>query len=281
MSTPSNGFDTDLRKCSLKGEHHEAIGAGTPHKNLSIKSAGAETAGDSDEIIDMEEVIRGCQVEWDGKPQGDLYSPSLQLECYVEIEIVLAPEAWRVGMKGSVADGLRCDVTRAVDGYSEYVLIHDVDLSSSTVRMILCKGVCGEHKMPIWAAYDLEQQLQDSSSLLRQGGTSRMARSVRIVAEVISDDINLEHMEPMDGVAVAPEQKEDMPEFSCAPVPPVFHVTGHLVFSEAGDGVLPADLPPLVRVAAETSSSDSYDRNKHALPPLVPAAVLAPSPART
>ena len=107
-----------------------------------------------------------------------------------------------------------------------------------------------------------------------------MARSVRIVAEVISDDINLEHMEPMDGVAVAPEQKEDMPEFSCAPVPPVFHVTGHLVFSEAGDGVLPADLPPLVRVAAETSSSDSYDRNKHALPPLVPAAMLAPSPAR-
>ena len=280
MSTPGNGTDKDLHKVSLEGEQQEVTGAGTPLENLSIKSAGAETAGDRDEIIDMPEVMRGLKVEKDGRPQRELCAPSSPFECYVEIEIVLAAEAWRVGMEGRVTDGLRCDVSRAVDGCSEKVLIQDVDLSSGVVRMILCEGVCGDHKMPLWAAYDLQQQLQDCSSRLRQGATSRMARSVKIVAEVISDDINLEHMDPMDGVAVALEQEKDMREFSSTPLLPVFHVTGQLVFPDAGQGALPAHLPPLVRVAA-TSSSDSYDvfGSNDALPPLVPAVMLAPSPA--
>ena len=328
ISASSKGTNEDLRTCSLKRKdrghssrstrgEQEVTGARTPHKTLSIKSAGAETAGICDEVIDIEGVIGGRKVDLDGRDKGAFYAPSLQSECYVEIEIILAPEAWRVGMEEIVADGVRCDVTRALDGCRESVLVHRVDRGSGVVHMVLREGVCGESKFPIWSAYELQRQFQDSSSHLRQGAMSSMARSVRIVAEVISDDISFEklepmdgsavaqmhandmqefsvvysedgqdnnliseHMEPMNGVAVAPVYDNDMRELSCTPLPPVFQVTGHLVF-EHGEGDLPSNLPPLVRVAA-ASSSDSGDLFEYddSLPPLVPAAMLAPSPAQ-
>jgi hypothetical protein len=95
------------------------------------------------------------------------------------------------------------------------------------------------------------------------------------------DDIIFEDMEPMDGMAVAPVYDNDMRELSCAPRPTVFQVSGHLGFQEAGEGDKPADRPTLGSNVAASSSADSGDpfENNNSFPPLVPAAMLAPSPA--
>jgi len=291
MSAPSNEADKDLREPSLNREERahssrstegeqEVTGAGTPHKTLFIESAGAETANICDAIIDMEEVIGERTLKLDGGAKGAFYALSLQSDCFVEIEVMLAPEAWRFGMEEIVADGVRCDVTRALDGCREKVLVQRVDRGSGVVRMVLCEGVCGKNKLPMWAAYELQRQFQDSSSRLRQGAMSSMALAVRVVAEVMSDDIIFEDMEPKDGVAVAPEYDNCMRELSCTPRPTVFQVSGHLGFQEAGEGYIPADRPPLVRTAAASSSGsgDPFESDD-SLPPLVPAAMLAPSPA--
>jgi len=150
---------------------------------------------------------------------------------------------------------------------------------SGVIRMVLLEGVCGDGRLPIWVVRDLERQLQDSSSHLRQGALSSKISSLRVVAEVLRDDISFENLEPMDRSAVSQTDASDMRELSCTPRPQVFAVSGQLIYSEDGHDYALDDLPPLLRVSAPSfESSDLSPSSSDSLPPLIPTAVLAPSP---
>jgi len=244
------------------------------------------SCGMSDQRVDIENFNIGNKADSkdDCDDGGILQSKIWPSQCSVEIEVVLTPDGIDPrGLAKSVAQGVAEDVASAVNGCCDKIWAQEIVPGSGVVNIILLEGVCGESRLPsdslASVVHDLERQLQDSSSHLRQGALSSKISSLRVVAEVLRDDISFENLEPMDRSAVSQTDASDMRELSCTPRPQVFAVSGQLIYSEDGHDYALDDLPPLLRVSAPSfESSDLSPSSSDSLPPLIPTAVLAPSP---
>jgi hypothetical protein len=148
----------------------------------------------SGQRVDIENAIFGSKMDSkvdDFADGGILHSEFWPSQCLVEIEMLLAPDEIG-GLEESLAQGVAEDVASAVNCCRDKIRAQEVVPGSGVIRMVLLEGVCGDGRLPIWVVRDLERQLQDSSSHLRHGAFSSKISSLRVVADVLHDDISFE-----------------------------------------------------------------------------------------
>lgn len=239
------------------------------------------SGGMGDQRVDVEHLIFGSKEGRKGDDLADggiLQSNLLPSQCSVEIEIFFRPgEIDTTGLAESVAQGVAEDVASAVNGYSDKIWAQEYVPGSGVVHMVLLEGVCGDSRLPVWVVHDIERQMQDSSSRLRQGAFSSKILAFRVVTEVLHDDISFEKLEPIDRSSQM--DASDMREFSCTPLPQAFGLDARLGYLENGQDNVLDNLPPLLRVTAPSVDSSALSpSSSNSLPPLIPTAMLAPSP---
>jgi hypothetical protein len=232
----------------------EVNGVNILHKPGSFMGG---SRGMSDQRVDIENFIFGSKAENknDCADGGILRSKIWASQCSVEIEVVLTPDGIDPrDLAKSVAQGVAEDVASAVNGCRDKIWAQEIVPGSGVVNIVLLEGVCGESQLPLWVVHDLERQLRDSSSRLRQGALSSKISSLRVVAEVLHDDISFEKLQPMDQSAVFQSYGHDMRELSSTPQPQFFSVSGQLIYSEDGRDHDLDNLPP--REATRSKGDD-------------------------
>lgn len=249
-----------------RSRHEQAI---TVSMDRQVIKAGQVISGTRAEFEDMD-----AANETSRAPSG---SP-VRLILTLELDLLL----YR-GMEEILGAGVANDVANAVAGRRDKILVQRLEPGSIVVHMLLCEGVC-DNLSPLSVARDLQQQVQESSSLLRQGTYTCRAVSVEIAHQGLDSLIRTHTSGPFDSTSMKvrdlPKHVNHMRELSCSPAMSMFNLTSELVYSTleqptynlSAGGPLDVQMHAVGTSSASSGTSSAQDAS---LPPLVPAALLA------